>query len=353
MRIGILLPTDSVIGNPANGVVAQARAQAAALGHRGHDVVYLNPWEPQLAEEMDVLHFFTGGFPFYGIENWRCLRSPGVLVMSPIIDSNRPNVFYRLAALAGNALPRLHSAPALLRNQARGSDVVVCRSEHELRRVERGLGVPRERIAVVLNGIDVPQSGTDEREQVRRRFDLPERFVLHVSAYTQSRKNVLRLVEATRALGVPLVVAGHETPGAIADSLRVSARRHAGLRLLGFVDRATRDALYALCHVFCLPSLHEGTGLAALEAGAAGAHVVITKQGGTRDYFRDLASYVSPTDDGALRSAIAHAWHAPRTDSLARHIRSCLSWDDSAAALEAAYERARSRNHERRRHTGL
>jgi glycosyltransferase involved in cell wall biosynthesis len=109
------------------------------------------------------------------------------------------------------------------------------------------------------------------------------------------------------------------------------------------VDRQTRDALYGLCHVFCLPSYHEGTGLAALEAGAAGAHVIITRLGGTRDYFQDLASYVSPTDVNDIRRALARTWDMPRGSALQAHIRASLGWDASASALERTYELARSR----------
>jgi len=107
---------------------------------------------------------------------------------------------------------------------------------------------------------------------------------------------VLRLVAAAEQLGLPLVVAGHAMPGPIANELQSTAKRNKELRLLGFVDRRTRDALYGLCHVFCLPSYHEGTGLAALEAGSAGAHVVITRLGVRATIFRTLPPmYRQPT----------------------------------------------------------
>jgi glycosyltransferase involved in cell wall biosynthesis len=159
---------------------------------------------------------------------------------------------------------------------------------------------------------------------------------------------VLRLVTATEQLGLPLVLAGHSMPGPIAAELEASARRNKRLRLLGFVDRRTRDALYGLCHAFCLPSHHEGTGLAALEAGAAGAHVIITRLGGTRDYFGDQALYVSPSDVDSIRSALTRAWETPRRNGLQLHIRNNLSWDASARALDRAYQIARNRKSRRR-----
>ncbi len=343
MRIAYLLPAEYAIGNPGNGVTAQARAQAAAMARRGHDVVYLNPWDLQLEEEIDVLHFFMGGLALYGIESGRRLPPTGVIVMSPILDTNKAHRLYRLAAHVGSLLSRMHSVPAVLTAQARGSDVVICRSQHERQRVIRSLGVAQARAAVVLNGIDPPDPSPQSMREVKQRYELPDRFVLHVSGYTDPRKNVLRLVAAAEQLGLPLVVAGHAMPGPIASKLQASAKRNQQLRLLGFVDRQTRDALYGLCHVFCLPSYHEGTGLAALEAGAAGAHVIITRLGGTRDYFQDLASYVSPTDVNDIRQALARTWDIPRGSALQAHIRASLGWDASASVLERTYELARSR----------
>jgi len=343
MRIAFLLPADFAIGNPGNGVAAQARAQAAALERRGHQLIYLNPWQFEAEEELDVLHFFQGGMALFGIQGSRRLRATGVIAMSPIIDSNKPNWLYRLAGKVGSMLPRMHSVPATLAAQARGSDVVICRSEHEQDRIIHSLGVSPACAPIVLNGINIPEPSVTTMLEVKQRYHLADRFVLHVSAYTDPRKNVLRLATAAEQLGVPLVIAGHCVRGEIESELRIRADRNPNLRLLGFVDRETRDALYGLCHIFCLPSHHEGTGLAALEAGAARAHVIITRRGGARDYFESFASYVTPTDVGEIRAALAQAWDKPRDDRLQTHIRANLSWDASAAALERAYAFARDR----------
>lgn len=337
MRIGFLLPGMFAIGTRGNGVAEQARCQASALERRGHTVVRLNPWEWQDERSLDVLHFFMGGAHLTGVTRSRQLTKPGLLVFAPIIDSNKSLLAYRFASVAGGLSSRLLTVPGILREQARASDLIVCRSRHELMRLARGLGISTAKLAIALNGCDPPERCAASVSHVREQLNLPEHFLLHVSAYTQKRKNVLRLADAAQALGYPLVVAGTGTAGPVLSELQRRARNSNRLRLLDFVDADTKAALYSACRVFCLPSLHEGTGLAALEAAAHGANLVITKNGGAPDYFRDYVDYVDPYSADSIRDAIAKAWRRPRDDGLRQHVCARLTWDESARSLEALY----------------
>lgn len=338
LRIGMLLPSTFALGNPGNGIAEQAHRQAEALEQLGHAVIRLNPWEWQDESELDVLHFYQGGPNLMTATHGRQLTKPGLLVFSPIIDSNQSFFSYRLAARLGSLSARFSNAPATLQRQARDSDVVICRSQHERERMVAGLDIPQEKTAIVLNGCPLPSSDIGSLRGIGETLGLPRDFVLHVSAFTQDRKNVVRLAQAADQLGLPLVVAGRPTPGAVLDELQSRAQRSNRLRLLGFVDAHTKAALYALCRVFCLPSSHEGTGLAALEAGAHGASLVITRNGGPKDYFREHAEYVDPFDVNDIKLALQRAWDRPKSDALKQHISNNLTWDHSARALEQVYK---------------
>jgi glycosyltransferase involved in cell wall biosynthesis len=343
LRIGFFVPALIGLGNPNNGILVQASHQAEALRELGHEVTLVDPWVYKSMKDLHVLQFFLGGLGLHGIERWAHALPGGILVFAPIIDSNVPNWRYRMATLMGSWHSRITTVPGVLAQQARGSDLIVCRSRHELERVCDGLGVQSGKVAVVLNGTTLPQVSDARVEAVQREHDLPERFLLHVAAYTQSRKNTLQLAQAACELDLPLVIAGYASPGPILDALQRIAQTHGKVRLLGPVDVETRNALYRLCHVFCLPSLHEGTGLAALEAGATGARVVITSSGGAPDYFEDMASYVDPGDGMCLRAAILKEWSEPRNTRLSQHIASRLSWRSSANTLVEQYRLALAR----------
>jgi len=337
LRVGFLVPAGFAVGNPANGILEQARRQAEGLRRRGHEVFELNPWCWREPATLDVLHFFLGGPELHGIESAFVARGPAVLAFSPIIDSNQSFAAYRVVAALGSLSRRVMTIPGMLRRQARASSVVICRSRHEAARVERSLGVPASRIAIVLNGTAAPSRPVRDAAELRSALGLPDEFALHVGAYTQERKNALRLADAAQRLGYALVLAGHAAPGPVLDALQRRAAANRSLRLLGYVDEATKSALYSSCRVFCLPSLHEGTGLAALEAAACGAGVLITERGGTQDYFAGHARYVNPTDEDSIERGLREAWKAGRGEALRERVLRELTWERSAEALERAY----------------
>lgn len=337
MRIGFILPATFTLAPPGNGIRIQAQRQADALVRAGHEVVRLNPWTYTDGRNLDYAHYFLGGLDMNGIEAMRPDFARR-LAMAAIIDSNEPFWRYRLAARLGTMHQKLRTVPGEYRKQAAGSDVVIVRSSHERDRVIRGLGIDQTKVEIVMNGVDPPPPDVDA-EGVRRRLHLPSDFLLHVSAYTQDRKNVVRLLEAVGPLEYPVVIAGFATPGTTLDRIRSLARAHSNVTLLGFLDEPTLAGLYAACRVFCLPTMHEGTGLAALEAAALGARVVITKNGGPPDYFLDMAEYVNPLDVVDIRAKVKQAWEKADSDALRKHVLNNLTWDHSAAALNRAYQR--------------
>ncbi len=211
--------------------------------------------------------------------------------------------------------------------------MVVCRSQHEKGRVIHGLGIKDNKVEIVLNGTHIPNIVSTDKEELRRKYDLPDKYVLHVSAYTDTRKNIIRLVQAVTELGCPLIITGNAIQNDILDELNKLTAGNENIRLMGFIQKDMLDALYACCRVFCLPSIHEGTGLVALEAGIRGANVVITENGGPPDYFDKFVEYVKPHDVTSIKDAVSKAWNKPESSELVDHINNSLKWKDSAATL--------------------
>jgi glycosyltransferase involved in cell wall biosynthesis len=94
---------------------------------------------------------------------------------------------------------------------------------------------------------------------------------------------------------------------------------------------------YAGCAAFALPSLLETPGLAALEAGAQGAPLVVTPIGSAREYFGDLALYADPESTEAIAGAIRSAVGRQRDGRLSTALRR-FTWHDCVNSLVPVYD---------------
>ncbi len=209
------------------------------------------------------------------------------------------------------------------------------------------------RIDVVPLGVRVPAKREQRSEaEVRERYRLGDRaLVLCVSAQ-RPHKNLLRLIEAIALIPEPerpaLVIAGYPTPHerelvARAAELRVSD----DLRLIGWVDDADLEGLYAIAAAFVFPSLYEGFGLPVLEAMARGVPVATTDRGSLPEVAGDAALHFDPLDPGAIAGAIRRLLSdrelAERLRESGRDRAERFSWAATARGTLEVYRRALSR----------
>jgi glycosyltransferase involved in cell wall biosynthesis len=96
---------------------------------------------------------------------------------------------------------------------------------------------------------------------------------------------------------------------------------------------------YAACDVFVLPSLYETPGIAALEAALAGAKIVITGIGGTKEYFGQYAEYVEPTSVELIHHGITTALNKVSNNALREHVRREFLWERVAEKTVQVYRK--------------
>jgi len=125
-------------------------------------------------------------------------------------------------------------------------------------------GVPPERIVVTPNGVDPAFAPREPPSDTVSQGS----YVLNVGAI-QSRKNQLAALDAARAVGLPLVVAGPAKDEALAAELRAR-----GARLEGYVTTERLAELYRGAACLVQSSRYEGFGLPVVEAMASGTPVV-------------------------------------------------------------------------------
>jgi glycosyltransferase involved in cell wall biosynthesis len=163
------------------------------------------------------------------------------------------------------------------------------------------LGVPRDRLAVIPNGVDPqrwspgnPAAPSERLQQLRQRFS-GQRVFLYMGRIA-TEKNVEALLRAWKLVqpsGCKLVVVGD---GPMRQSLMQNYGEDAGILWWGHEpEQAVRLALLQLAEVFLLPSLVEGLSLALLEAMASGTACVATDAGADGEVLEGGAGIVIST----------------------------------------------------------
>jgi glycosyltransferase involved in cell wall biosynthesis len=150
-------------------------------------------------------------------------------------------------------------------------------------------------------------------EAVRRRYGLPERFMIHVGTI-EPRKNLTRLVEALQQLRdagliIPLLVVGGKgwLYGDFFRRLEALEVRDA-IRFPGYVPAADLPILYSAATVAVTPSVYEGFGLPVLEAMACGTPVIASDSSSLPEMGGEAARYFDPYDVEEMASAIRGIW---------------------------------------------
>lgn len=314
------------------------------LVKQGVEVDLFDSWNARI-ENYDWLHVFGSVKDCLGLVEVANKRNVRVAITPLLWSDLRRAVFTHGSLLTKADFLARHgmkwlwpSFPSSRRRLLTSSDLIFPNSEIEQRQIARLFAVDASKMRVVPNGVDAHFLGA-RPEEARRRFG-EEPFILGVGR-AEPRKNQLNLIRAVKKIpGKRLILIGSPVSGC--ESYFASCQKE-GKGFTEFVPTlAHSDPLlksaYAACELFVLQGWFETPGLVALEATLAGARVIGTSGGSTREYFGGHILYFNPADPEDIFLKIKEALSLPLTDTLKNHVLERYTWEEVARITRSFYE---------------
>lgn len=254
----------------------------------------------------DIVHTHNPKPGVYGRLASRWARVPAVV-----------NTVHGLYAVPSDRWSKRALVYGLERIAARCSDAELVQNPEDMPVLEK-LGIPREKLTLLGNGIDLPRFDRGRIDPARvasLRHELgagPDDVVCGAVGRLVWEKGYRELLDAAaqlrlRAPALRFVVVGPPDPekrDSLTDADLRGAEATSNIRFLG--ERDDVDALYAAMDLYVLASHREGWPRSAMEAAAMGVPVIATDVRGCRQVVDDGVTgvLVPVRDAGALASAI-------------------------------------------------
>ncbi|MFA5833207.1 MAG: glycosyltransferase [Bacteroidota bacterium] len=318
--------------------ILQTKHELEKLGVK---VSLFQPWDHFDKKSSDLVHIFSANLGTFHLASVLNIFSIP-FVSSSIFFTQHSPAYIRTILGISKALKNFKSGIWTNYDYTKQicdwSRAVLPNTHDEGKLLHEGLGVLSNKISVVPNGVEARFEFGDP-SLFKKKYGI-ENFILNVGHIGPARKNVLQLIKALKQIDHPAVIIGKVSGTPEGKKCLEEAK---GSKNILIIDGLENDSemlasAYAACNVFVLPSLFETPGIAALEAALAGAKIVITPYGGTKDYFNSMATYVEPGSVESIKSGIITSLNAQKKPMLKEHMKKEFLWSRVAEKTLAVYK---------------
>ena len=244
-----------------------------------------------------------------------------------------------------NVYKDLRVIPHLLRYALNRADRVVAVSQALAGAIE-GLGIAKEKIVVIPNGVDCSKFFQEPQDEARKKVGFRSGKTLLSIGHLTRNKGFDLLVHALKILidrrksdDLQLIIIGEGAMRGELEELVVSLDLHERVQFVGAIPHHQLRAWYSAADVFCLASDREGWPNVVVESLACGTPVVATKAGGIPEIVngRHLGILTERTPSalaGSIDEALDRFWDR---EAIAREAQK-HRWDQAAQRLLTVYE---------------
>lgn len=227
----------------------------------------------------------------------------------------------------------------------RKSKFVITVSEFSKQRIQEAFGVPSDQVIVTPIPPEIPQTQARQSQQrLLKELGIPGKFILTLGTI-EPRKNIPNMIDAYLQLPQKVqqeytfVITGRIGWNCDREVALLEQMKREGKNILhaGYVDEATRAALFHEATLFTWASHYEGFGIPILEAMSCGIPCAVSDIPVFREVAKDTALYFNQNNP----AAIATAWqkllsdHAlrERLGKAGKRHASSYRWDTVAESL--------------------
>lgn len=234
------------------------------------------------------------------------------------------------------------STKLIVPTSIRRADKIIAVSEVTKKDLIRHFKIRPEKISVVYPAITIPTVNKITIEEIRKKFNLPEKYFFCLGTI-EPRKNFSLAIQATKILSdqdidVHLVLVGkrgwkwQET----IEEIEKANQNKKIISELGYISTDEKYALLVGAQALIFPSFYEGFGLPALEAMTVGVPVITTDVEALHEVCDQAAQFVSTDEPYQLSVAIKDIYDKEKRNKLidlGENQAAKFSWEKTAKKI--------------------
>ena len=334
MKIGVIgaVPFNLIFG----GGETQTINTMSYLKDMGVDIDYYDLWNKDY--QCDILHIFGCHDWLYKWASLAKQKNIKIALSTIAYSKERMTIKRRLYDTFDSLLP-LDTTYRLNRKLIQVADLLLPNSEEEGRYLDEMLGAKNKLKRVIPNATDLRYKNGDPTEAIKT-YGFKD-YVLCVGKI-EPRKNQMQLVKALEGTNIPLIILGSYIPNVKSyyDDVLSIIEQNDNMRHIEYLpmDSDMLSSLYAGAKVHVLLGQNETPGIVNLEAGLAGANLVVGDCVPVREYLKDYALYADYNSVEDCKRKIIQAYSADRNPKLPGFIESNYTWRVVAEKTLEAYK---------------
>ena len=297
----------------------------------GVDVMFHDMWDQNIEfSKDDIFHLFNAGMATYPLA--KNLRESYLnYVVNPIFYSNHSakvlQAYLKTEETSRKFLKRSYSDYYFTKFICDNAVRVLPNTIAEGELLNKGLAVDNKKMQIIHNGVE-KRFAESEATLFQKKYGIKD-YILYVGHLGPFRKNGKKIIQALSQIDHPSVIIADVRNNKEGEWCREALRNNKKILFIEWLDHDSKmlESAYAGAHTFILPTRYETPGRAALEAGLAGANIVITPKGGTKEYFAEFAEYPNPLSVDSIKQSIEISLNKPKTTALRERIMQNYIWE--------------------------